>query len=302
MLRCALSPSQDSFGQRFAGEHVMPIETGNDENEASSAEAEEAALFGSWQIDQRTGRFSWSDEVFRIFGVDPQTFTPSYEAVLARAHPEDRARLGKAYADAVAALAGEKSDDVLSIEHRILLDDGSIKFVHERGRMIYDEKGHAVRSIGIVLDVTGQKKLENELRDAKAAFVEAQSVAQVGSWQWNIQNGHVAWSDECFRILGLDPASFAPSFDAYLARVHPDDRDTLVSSHKRSLEDRIPCTLDQRIIRDDGTLRFVQQRWKNFYSSDGKPLRSSGSIQDITERKNAENALRHRTRSFRRDD
>jgi hypothetical protein len=103
-------PSQDSFGQRFAGEHVMPIETGNDD-EASSAEAEEAALFGSWQIDQRTGRFSWSDEVFRIFGVDPQTFTPSYEAVLARTHPEDRARLGKAYADAVAALAGEKSDE-----------------------------------------------------------------------------------------------------------------------------------------------------------------------------------------------
>ncbi len=210
----------------------MPIETGNDENEASSAEAEEAALFGSWQIDQRTGRFNWSDEVFRIFGVDPQTFTPSYEAVLARAHPEDRARLGKAYADAVAALAGEKSDEVLSIEHRIVLDDGSIKFVHERGRMVYDEKGHPVRSIGIVLDVTGQKKLENELRDAKAAFIEAQSVAQVGSWQWNIQNGHVTWSDECFRILGLDPATFAPSFDAYLARVHPDDRDTLVSNHQ----------------------------------------------------------------------
>ena len=83
------NPSNDSSGQRFAGEHVMPTEAGNDDpraNEASPAAAEEATLFGSWQIDQRTGLFSWSDEVFRIFGFDPQTFTPSYEAVLARTH------------------------------------------------------------------------------------------------------------------------------------------------------------------------------------------------------------------------
>jgi diguanylate cyclase (GGDEF)-like protein/PAS domain S-box-containing protein len=197
----------------------------------------------------------------------------------------------------VAALSEGKSDEILSIEHRILLDDGSIKFVHERGRMIYDEKGHPVRSIGTVLDITERKRLEDELRDAKAALVEAQSVAQVGSWQWDILNDHVTWSDECFRIFGLDPETFTPSYAAYLAHIHPDDRDTLISNHKRSLEYRIPFALDQRIIRADGTLRFVQQRWKNFYSRDGKPLRVSGTIQDITERKNAENALR-RERDF----
>ena len=115
------------------GRHDYLLSTAHDINErklaeiklrdaqAALVEAQAVARLGSWEIDLLTGRFSWSGQVFQIFGVDQQTFIPTLEAVLERTHPEDRATLGKAYADAVAALSNERSRKVLSIDHRIVL-------------------------------------------------------------------------------------------------------------------------------------------------------------------------------------
>jgi diguanylate cyclase (GGDEF)-like protein/PAS domain S-box-containing protein len=155
----------------------------------------------------------------------------------------------------------------------------------------FAEFGKIPAVVAIVRDVDERKRVADKLREAEAALVEAQAVANVGSFSVDLLNNHTTWSDECFRILGFDPASFAPSFDAYLARIHPDDRDALTNAYKRSLEDRAPQALDHRIIWSDGTVRVVQQRWQNRYGADGKPLRTTGTVQDITERKNAENLI-----------
>jgi diguanylate cyclase (GGDEF)-like protein/PAS domain S-box-containing protein len=156
----------------------------------------------------------------------------------------------------------------------------------------YTEFGKIPAVVAIVRDISERKAADDTLREAHAAFVEAQALAHVGSFTVDLLNNRATWSDECYRILGLDPATDLPSFDAYLARIHPDDRAALTDAYKRSLEDRAPRTLDQRIIRGDGTVRVVQQRWQNYCGADGRPLRTTGTVQDITERKAAETQIR----------
>ena len=152
----------------------------------------------------------------------------------------------------------------------------------------FTEFGKIPSVVAIVRDVDERKRAAEQLREAQAALVEAQSVAHVGSFTIDLLNNHATWSDELFRILGFDAETIVPSFDAYLARVHPDDRKALAKAHERSLEDRAPAVVEQRIVRNDGTVRLVEQRWQNHYGTGGKPLRTTGTVQDITERKNAE--------------
>jgi diguanylate cyclase (GGDEF)-like protein/PAS domain S-box-containing protein len=155
----------------------------------------------------------------------------------------------------------------------------------------FAEFGRIPAVVAIVRDVDERKRAADKLREAKAALVEAQAVAHLGSFTVDLLNNHTTWSDECFRILGFDPAGVAPSFETYLAHIHPDDRDALTTAYKRSPEDHAPQVLDYRIVWSDGTVRVVERRWQNHYGADGKPLRTTGTIQDITERKNAENLL-----------
>ncbi len=147
-------------------------------------------------------------------------------------------------------------------------------------------------AIAVVLDITERKQAEVRLNEARAQLTEAQAVAHVGSWQLDLRTNSAELSDECYRIFHVDPATFVPSREAFLALVHPDDREAVVSAHERSLEDSTSWALDHRIVLDDGTVRFAHQRWKNDYDADGRPLRTIGTIQDITEWKTAENALR----------
>ena len=120
-------------------------------------EAQRVARLGSWELDLRTNHLYWSDEIFRIFEIDPQHFAASYESFLETVHPEDREAVNQAYLDSVA------NRTEYEIQHRLLMPDGRIKHVHERGRTDYAADGTPLRSIGTVLDITDYKRLEAEL-------------------------------------------------------------------------------------------------------------------------------------------
>ena len=175
----------------------------------------------------------------------------------------------------------------VEVEFGVLTKGGNVREFHWSARIITRDAQPNVLAVGI--DMTEARAAEMKLREAQAALVEAQAVAHMGNFTIDLLNNHTTWSDELFRILASMPRPFAPSFDAYLARVHPDDRDAYRSAHKRSIRQHSPAVLDQRIVRGDGAVRFVQQRWQHDYGIDGKPLRTIGTIQDITEQKAAEN-------------
>ncbi len=134
------------------------------ESEATHAEAQRIAHLGHWRLDLTANWLDWSAEVFRIFDIDPQEFAASYEAFLNTIHPEDRTLVNQAYTDSL------KSREPYDIVHRLLMKDGTVKFVHERCETQYDEAGNPMFSLGTVLDITERKHAEEALRESENRY------------------------------------------------------------------------------------------------------------------------------------
>lgn len=117
-------------------------------------------------------------------------------------------------------------------------------------------------------------------------------MAHVGNWDWDIVRNELRWSDEIYRIFGLTPQAFGATYEAFLNSVHPDDRELVKQAVNEALSTRTPYGVDHRVVLPDGTVRMVHEQAEAFYDAAGRALRMLGTVQDITARKQAEEALR----------
>ena len=136
-----------------------------------------------------------------------------------------------------------------------------------------------------------QKKLERN----GARLEEAQRIGRMGNWEWDIEKG-THWSEQVYRIFGRNPADFTPSYQAFLAAVHPDDRERVKAAVDAALAGTVPYNLDHRIILPDGSERSVHEQGEVFLDPRGEPLRMAGTVQDISRQKEVEAELRNRMR------
>src|SRR5262249_34022967 len=127
-------------------------------------------------------------------------------------------------------------------------------------------------------------------RDSQLA--EAQRIAELGSYEWDVATNIVYRSDELCRIFGLPPRGFAPTFEGYLERVHPEDRATTKETIELAYRDRKPFEFEERIVQPGGTIRLLRSRGKWILDKTGTPLKLIGICQDITERRRAEEQFR----------
>ncbi len=140
-------------------------------------------------------------------------------------------------------------------------------------------------------EIAERKRAEEDLRRSEAQLATAQRIANVGSWGWDLTTREMVWSDENYRIHGVEPRAFTPSYESALDFVHPADQAASARALKIALECLEPFSFEQRIIRLDGTERIVHQRGKILLAPDGAPARMVGTAQDITERKRSEDKL-----------
>lgn len=136
-----------------------------------------------------------------------------------------------------------------------------------------------------------RKNNEELLKQSEARLNEAQHVAHIGNWELDLVNNVLIWSDEIYRIFEIDPKHFGASYEAFLAAIHPQDRETVNSAYTAALKNKIPYDIDHRLWFADGRIKHVHEHCKTYYDEGGKPLRSVGIVQDITERKQAEETI-----------
>lgn len=164
--------------------------------------------------------------------------------------------------------------------------------------LLRDAAGEPHFFIGEVVDITERRLSEELLRDREAKLAEAQRVAHLGSWEYDIATRRSIWSDEMYRIFGFAPGSFDPTHDSAIPRIHPDDVARSAAFVEQTIRDGTPYAYEFRIVRD-GALRHLWTIGRAELGSDGKPSRVYGIVQDVTERKLAEEALRASEQRFR---
>jgi PAS domain S-box-containing protein len=242
------------------------------ESNARLEEAQRITHVGYWEWDVITGRVNWSDETYRIYGLRPQERPMDLATVQERIHPEDWLR------GMEEALGGDRFD----AECRLFRPTGEVRIAHLQGDVKRDASGRPYRMFGTIQDITDRKRAEEALQQSQFYLGEGQRLAHMGSWAFNPSGFFEYWSQELFKIYGLDPQRGAPTLEQYLATVHPQDRDFMANTIKRMHAERVGCDVKKRIVRPDGEQRYI--RCVGIPIVEGEVLKEFlGTAIDITE-------------------
>ncbi|HXX81282.1 MAG TPA: PAS domain S-box protein, partial [Thermodesulfovibrionales bacterium] len=153
--------------------------------------------------------------------------------------------------------------------------------------------------VAVVRDVTERRRAENSLREREMQLAESQRIAHLGSWEHNPLKGDIFWSDELFRMLGLDPAKDRADFGTFFARIHPDDQPVLKAAIEKSLREKKPYEVEYRVVIPGEPIKIIRARADLVHDSNGVLSVLRGTAQDITEQKQAEEKIRQSEERYR---
>ena len=174
------------------------------------------------------------------------------------------------------------------IEKRYLHKDGKVVWGRMHGIALRNREGQVTGGVCVIEDITGRKQAEEALQMSQRTLFEAQKLAHVGSWHWDLQTNKVDWSPEIYRITGLEPDTYDGSPDVFLEIVHPDDKEAFTEVMNKTLGRGETTPLEYRVVRPDGSVRTVSATGTLVLDAEGRTTQCIGTIQDITERRLAE--------------
>ncbi|MDH4162311.1 MAG: PAS domain S-box protein [Nitrospirota bacterium] len=153
-----------------------------------------------------------------------------------------------------------------------------------------DEQNEIIAALGLTRDITERKRMQEKLRESAESLQEAQRLAAIGSWEWLPRTGEFRWSLETCRILGIAPSA-EPAYETFLHAVHDQDRESVTRALDAALRRKQPIDIEHRVIRQDGSVRIVHSRGQITCDPTGEPVHILGTLQDLTERRRAEDLL-----------
>ncbi len=258
------------------------------ESEAYLAEAQRLSHTGSWARVSATGEMRyWSVECYRVLGFDPHDGLPRFETFLQRVHPDDQAKIRE-----ISAAAGRAKFDY-ETDYRIVHPGGEIRDIHVVAHPVFNPAGDLVEYVGTVMDVTERRRSEEKLRQSEAYLAEAQKLTHTGSWVWDVAERRASHlSEEWYRVYGFDPKEGISAWNKRLERIHPDDCDWRQQAIDRAINEKSDYEVEYRILLPGGAVRYLRSVGHPVLNASGDLVQFVGSSTDITERKQAEEALR----------
>ncbi|BAY27991.1 multi-sensor hybrid histidine kinase [Calothrix sp. NIES-2100] len=276
----ALEQAQNELAERQRAEASLQ------ESEGRLRLALKASRMGTWDWNILTGEITWSDNLEALFGLEPGEFDGSFAMFSSRIHPEDRDRVLESVNAAVTTGAD------YNIEFRVAYPNGRIRWALSQGKVFYDSTGQPVRMAGVDLDITERKRSETELRENQAWLKLGQKATKSGLWDWDLTTNKAKITEDYCSIFGLDLAMQEISFEDWLRLVHLDDRTQINEYNARIIQEKQEdYEIEYRIQHPNG-IRWLLAKAKIFYNVAGNAVRVFGNVQDISDRKLAEELLK----------
>ena len=264
-----------------------------EESKARLEEAQRVAQMGHFQWDLIANRMIFSSELHRIFESHLLEGPIDIELIREKIHPEDRVRAFQITEEAI------RGGTHVDVEYRIVLSNGNVRTLHGLGTVKRDTLGQAYEYFGTTQDITERKRAQEErqalwsnLQESKAWLEEAQRVAHLGHWIWDLEMNRVIFSNETCRIYGLEPQEDSIDLETIRELIHPEDRKYVFENAERAIRDGVHIETEHRLIRPSGEVRIVHSRGDIKTDAAGRPYQLFGTCQDITERKLADHSLR----------
>ncbi|MDH4261678.1 MAG: EAL domain-containing protein [Spirochaetia bacterium] len=184
---------------------------------------------------------------------------------------------------------GEKIEHFESVRKR---KDGALINISATISPIFNLNEIVIGMSKIIRDITMKKKFEVELERKQELLNEAQHLGKLGSWELNLVKNELIWSDEIYKIFELNPEEFDPSYEKFLSVIHPNDREMVNQAYTKSLDDKKQYSIEHRLLLANGKIKWVREQCSSYFDESGKPLKSIGAVQDITDQKKAQENLR----------
>ena len=252
--------------------------------QARLVEAQATAKIGSWSADLATGTVEWSQEMFRIYGLE-RGESPSPADAATRFHPEDSVRAVETFSQLRARPAAGRLD------MRLLPPGDVVKFVEHRWNVERDASGIARRVYGTCQDVTERVHAEQSLRESQTQLKIATRLGRIGSWSADPGTRAIVWSDEMCAIYGVPPGT-SPTFEEAIEFYAPQHRETILQVSLDCVERGIPFDLELEIIGAQGQSLWVRSIAEAVRDAHGMIVHIDGAVQDLTERKQREDEAR----------
>jgi PAS domain S-box-containing protein len=254
-------------------------------------QVEELANMGNWSWDLRTNKLEWTDHLYRIYGLDPQQEEITIEKFLSFIQVPDVEKVRQS----VESIQTEKNIDYT---FRIMTRDGKLKFIRSIAKVEKDKEGNPTRVIGTERDVTERQNILNNLRLSESLYKQAQALAHIGNWTWQIETDVVEWSEELYRIYEI-PQGEQLSLEKIADFMHPDEKEEVLNYIDECIREHKLYDRAHRIVLKNGKEKVVHRR-AEVIREEGKPLIMVGTTQDITEIYHVQQALRENQNLIRK--